>query len=256
MAYQGDVEIIHNWRKKHSLDELMRKVEQNGYSAISVGKFHQAVLKKFPYQLTADHCKPVQGYTNTFYIWSGGGSGMVAPATDTGIGGTDPYKVQLAADLIMARRANDKNAAERVIDALGGGEHGILQAFMVLDKDTNGYVTATEWKLDGGGKKNASVNAPLKKLPFNCCALSFLPFETPVFDVNSGAIYDLENIFPYALKHKQDPITGRNMQIKDLKELKLKKSEGNKDFTYECPILGSEFTDSTKICVVKRSGTF
>ncbi|CAL6306103.1 unnamed protein product [Bathycoccus prasinos] len=117
-----------------------------------------------------------------------------------------------------------------------------------------GYVTATEWKLDGGGKKNASVNAPLKKLPFNCCALSFLPFETPVFDVNSGSIYDLENIFPYALKHKQDPITGRNMQIKDLKELKLKKSEGNKDFTYECPILGSEFTDSTKICVVKRSG--
>ena len=110
-----------------------------------------------------------------------------------------------------------------------------------------GYVTATEWKLDGGGKKSAS---------FNCCALSFLPFETPVFDVNSGAIYDLENIFPYALKHKQDPITGRNMQIKDLKELKLKKSEGNKDFTYECPILGSEFTDSTKICVVKRSGTF
>ena len=56
----------------------------------------------------------------------------------------DLYKVQLAADLIMARRANDKNAAERVIDALGGGEHGILQAFMVLDKDTNGYVTATE----------------------------------------------------------------------------------------------------------------
>ena len=57
---------------------------------------------------------------------------------------TDLYKLQLAADLIMARRANDKNAAERVIDALGGGEHGILQAFMVLDKDTNGYVTAAE----------------------------------------------------------------------------------------------------------------
>ena len=57
---------------------------------------------------------------------------------------TDPYKVQLAADLIMARRAKDKNAAERVVDALGGGEHGILQAFMVLDKDTNGYVTAAK----------------------------------------------------------------------------------------------------------------
>jgi hypothetical protein len=57
---------------------------------------------------------------------------------------TDAYKVQLTADLIMARKAKDRNAAERVIDALGGGEHGILQAFMVLDKDTNGYVTAAE----------------------------------------------------------------------------------------------------------------
>ena len=37
MCEQGDV--IHNWREKHSLDELMRKVEQNGYSAVCVGNF-------------------------------------------------------------------------------------------------------------------------------------------------------------------------------------------------------------------------
>ena len=83
MCGQGDVEIIPNWRAKHSIEDLQRIVEQKGYSAVCVGNFGHAALKQFPYQLTAGHCKPSQGYTNTLYIWSGGGSGSpskVAPA--------------------------------------------------------------------------------------------------------------------------------------------------------------------------------
>jgi len=83
MCGQGDVEIIHNWRATHSIEDLQRIVEQKGYSAVCVGNFGHAALKQFPYQLTAGHCKPSQGYTNTLYIWSGGGSGSpskVAPA--------------------------------------------------------------------------------------------------------------------------------------------------------------------------------
>ena len=57
---------------------------------------------------------------------------------------TDAYKRQLTADLMMARKARDKNAAEMVLDAFGGREHGILEAFKVLDKDGNGYVSAAE----------------------------------------------------------------------------------------------------------------
>ena len=71
MAYQGDVEIIHNWREEHSIEDLQRVVERKGYSAISVGSFDHAALKKFPYQLTADHCEPSPGYSNTLYIWDG-----------------------------------------------------------------------------------------------------------------------------------------------------------------------------------------
>ena len=52
---------------------------------------------------------------------------------------TDAYKMQLTADLLMARKARDKYAAEMVLDAFG-----ICDAFMVLDKDGNGYVTAAE----------------------------------------------------------------------------------------------------------------
>ena len=75
MAYQGDVEIIHNWREEHSIEDLQRIVERKGYSAISVGSFDHAALKKFPYQLTAGHCEPSPGYSNTFYIWHGRGGG-------------------------------------------------------------------------------------------------------------------------------------------------------------------------------------
>ena len=52
---------------------------------------------------------------------------------------TDAYKRQLTADLMMARKARDRDAAEMVLDAFG-----ICDAFMVLDKDGNGYVTAAE----------------------------------------------------------------------------------------------------------------
>ena len=57
---------------------------------------------------------------------------------------TDACNMHLAAALIMARKAKDRNAAERVIEAFGGGEHCILEAFKVLDKDSNGYVTVAE----------------------------------------------------------------------------------------------------------------
>ena len=72
MYAQGDKERIRNWRSTHSIEDLKRIVEQKGYSAISVGSFDFAALKKFPYQLTADHCEPSPGYSNTFYIWQVG----------------------------------------------------------------------------------------------------------------------------------------------------------------------------------------
>ena len=87
MSNQGDKEIIHSWRSKHSIEDLKRIVEQKGYSAISVGCFDFAALKKFPYQLTAGHCKPSRGYTNTLYIYSGGGSGGGYATAAAGAGG-------------------------------------------------------------------------------------------------------------------------------------------------------------------------
>ena len=87
MCGQGDVEIIWNWRSKHSIEDLKRIVEQKGYSAISVCSGGFATLKQFSYQLTPGHCKPTWGYTNTLYIYSGGGSGGGYATAAAGAGG-------------------------------------------------------------------------------------------------------------------------------------------------------------------------
>ena len=69
MCGQGDVEIIQNWRSTHSIDDLKKIVEAKGYSAVCVGSFGHAALKKFSFQLTPGHCKPSNGYTNELYIY-------------------------------------------------------------------------------------------------------------------------------------------------------------------------------------------
>ena len=87
MYAQGDKERIRNWRSTHSIEDLKRIVEQKGYSAISVCSGGFATLKQFSYQLTPGHCKPTWGYTNTLYIYSGGGSGGGYATAAAGAGG-------------------------------------------------------------------------------------------------------------------------------------------------------------------------
>merc|ERR1719450_1938151 len=69
MCFQGDAEIIHDWKRHHTIASLKKIVEQKGYSAVCVGSFGHAALKSFDYQLTKEHCKPSQGYTNEIHIW-------------------------------------------------------------------------------------------------------------------------------------------------------------------------------------------
>jgi len=56
---------MEDWRNKHSIEDLKRIVQEKGYSCVCFGCFGHAAFKKFPYQLTAEHCLPSSGYTNT-----------------------------------------------------------------------------------------------------------------------------------------------------------------------------------------------
>jgi len=82
MCGQGDVEIIPDWKRHKSIDDLKKMVEDRGYSAFTVsnGKpsFGHAALKKFDYILTPQHCKPVSTcckHPCTIYIFTPGGVG-------------------------------------------------------------------------------------------------------------------------------------------------------------------------------------
>ena len=60
------------------------------------------------------------------------------------------------------------------------------------------YITTTEWKNEWGGKKAArGLNDPdhvdFRRLPFDHCALSLQPYETPYAD-SDGHVFDLGHI--------------------------------------------------------------
>jgi peptidyl-prolyl cis-trans isomerase-like protein 2 len=52
------------------------------------------------------------------------------------------------------------------------------------------YITHSEWQNDYGGKKQRSERSLYKPLSFDCCALSFQPFEDPVMSPQ-GYVYDI-----------------------------------------------------------------
>ena len=56
MCGQGDIEIIHDWKRHYSIEQLKQMVIEKNYSAVTVSagnpSFGHAGLKKFPFHLT------------------------------------------------------------------------------------------------------------------------------------------------------------------------------------------------------------
>jgi peptidyl-prolyl cis-trans isomerase-like protein 2 len=94
-----------------------------------------------------------------------------------------------------------------------------------------------------------SDRAPREYLPFDHCALSLVPFETPCY--LDGIVFDLAAIFPYVIKHKKSPVSGESVTTKDIVRLKMKKSSLGK---WVCPILNKEFTSASHIVAIKTTG--
>ena len=138
--------------------------------------------------------------------------------------------------------------------SLLGAHPQAVSPFVVMGKKSaskdRGYITATEWKLDGGGYRDKSEGLPFRRLPFNCCAVSFVPFEDPVC-APDGTVMDIMHAVPYVQKHGKHPVTGEPLELKDLTKLTFHK---NQEGAYECPVLNKAFTNSTHIVAVKTTG--
>ena len=89
----------------------------------------------------------------------------------------------------------------------------------------------------------------LRRLPFNCCALSLMPFTTPVCTSN-GIVFEKTAIEPFLAEHKIDPVTGNPMTKHDLIVLNMSKDEEGR---WQCPILTKPFADHTKVIAIRQN---
>ena len=72
------------------------------------------------------------------------------------------------------------------------------------------YLTYTEWSTLYGGKKADVPNseeANFRRLPFDHCCVSLIPWEHPYCDAN-GNVFELQAIIDYYKKYKKNPVTG------------------------------------------------
>ncbi|KAJ3247493.1 Peptidyl-prolyl cis-trans isomerase cyp8 [Chytriomyces hyalinus] len=123
-----------------------------------------------------------------------------------------------------------------------------------MGKDTDKmYITHSEWtQLDfgAGGFKNRKTGREFKRLPFDCCALSLLPFEVPRC-TRDGLIFDLVHIVPWIKKHGTNPVTGVKLSTADLIPLHFHKNAEGK---YHDPITFKVFSENTHIVAVATTG--
>eukprot|EP01135_Chromosphaera_perkinsii_P002964 Nk52_evm75s230 gene=Nk52_evmTU75s230 len=113
------------------------------------------------------------------------------------------------------------------------------------------YLTAKEWSSVYGGKASSlEGRSKYKRLPFDCCSLTFSPFRDPVCTAK-GAVYDIVNVVPYIKKYKTDPVSGEPLTTKDLIKLHFHK---NKEGQYHCPVTYKVFNEHSHIVAIKTSG--
>ncbi|XP_031619618.1 RING-type E3 ubiquitin-protein ligase PPIL2 [Contarinia nasturtii] len=115
------------------------------------------------------------------------------------------------------------------------------------------YLTYTEWSQFYGGKKlesNEDEHIKFKRLPFDCCSITMIPFETPYSDLD-GNIFELNAIIDFLKTFKVNPITGKPCDSKSLIKLNFHR---NADGDYHCPSLFKPFTKNSYIVAIASTG--
>lgn len=121
---------------------------------------------------------------------------------------------------------------------------------MVKRQKEKQYQSAREHRanqaLRSGGSRGESAGA--RPLPFDCCALTLMPYQSPVCTVD-GIIFDNSAITQHLLKHKTDPVSGNKLATRDLITLNMDKTEEGQ---WQCPVLNKPFTNRTKVVAIRQ----
>jgi len=116
------------------------------------------------------------------------------------------------------------------------------------------WITTKEMCTEWGGKseelERQKKRQRLIKLPFNYCSLAMVPFKDP-YCTTDGLTFDLLNIVPFLRKHGKHPVTGEDLQQKDLIKLNFHKNEKGE---YHCPVTFKQFNENSHIIAVAETG--
>jgi peptidyl-prolyl cis-trans isomerase-like protein 2 len=96
---------------------------------------------------------------------------------------------------------------------------------------------------------------PRSQTPFDCCALSFQPFEHPVCARNkdgTGFVFDLVNIIPWLKQHNNtNPITKEPLSPNDLIKLNYSRKPSGE---IHDPISFKPFSEHSHIVAIATTG--
>lgn len=132
---------------------------------------------------------------------------------------------------------------------------------MVKRQKEKQYQSATEQKANaqlrvGRSSNNNYDEQRQRKLPFGCCALTFLPIQDdPVcirHETKNGILFDATALIPFVRKYHIDPITGDPLTTLDIISLQMEKNDEGR---WHCPILHKVMTDSMKIIAIQTQPT-
>ncbi|KAF7310815.1 Cyclophilin-type peptidyl-prolyl cis-trans isomerase [Mycena chlorophos] len=123
------------------------------------------------------------------------------------------------------------------------------------------YITHAEHSLLGSHSSSRGyqqkVDAhPAQITPFDCCAISFQPFQTPVCaknDDGTGTVFDLVNIIPWLKQHNNEhPITKAPLAPSDLITLHYARKESTGEI--HDPISYKPFSQHSHIVAIRTTG--
>lgn len=125
---------------------------------------------------------------------------------------------------------------------------------MVKRQKEKQYQSAREHRANSQLRAGTASNANSRverRLPFDCCALTLTPYQTPVC-TSLGIIFENSALLPFLMKHKVDPVTGKAMSTRDVISLHMDKDEEGR---WQCPVLTKPFSNQTKIVAIRQPGT-
>ena len=123
---------------------------------------------------------------------------------------------------------------------------------MVKRQKDKQYLSTREHRALQGSRSGSSsivsgtTSTTTRRLPFNCCALTLVPYSDPVCTPN-GVIFESTAIVPYLMKYGTDPVCGGAMTSRDLINLNMEKDEEGR---WQCPVLCKPFGDRTRVVAV------